>query len=114
MRAPFLRRLVAVFSVLTLLLTGFATTSVAANTSCGMDMAAAAASGTPCDEHGKSDGPEKMRGAATCLAPCAVPLPEHAAKLPPQAMVERSPHVPREYYAQAGISIAPPLEPPRA
>jgi hypothetical protein len=41
MRAPLIRRLVTVLSVLALLLTGFATASVAADVPCGMDMPAA-------------------------------------------------------------------------
>lgn len=116
MRVPLIRRLVAVFSVLALLLTGFAATEVAANAvPCGMDMPAAAASGTPCDDHGVPDGPEKAPGAAVCFAKCSVPPLDQVAGPSALARTERlAAQTPRRYSAQAGIGIVPPLQPPRA
>lgn len=114
MSVPFIRRLVAVFSVLALLLAGFATTSVAANVPCGMDMTAVAAHGGPCDGHGMPDDPEKVPGVAMCFAKCPVPLLDRAAE-PPAAVYVASPaQAPRRYSAQVGISIVPLFEPPRA
>lgn len=114
MRAPLIRRLVTVFSVLALLLTGFATASVAADVPCGMDMPAAAAGGAPCDDHGTPDGPEKAPGAAVCFAKCSVPLLDQVAGPPALAHIERPAQTPRRYAALAGVSIVPPLHPPRA
>jgi len=113
MRAPLIRRLVTVLSVLALLLTGFATASVAADVPCGMDMPAAAG-GAPCDDHGTPDGPEKAPGAAVCFAKCSVPLLDQVAGPPALARIERSAQAPRHYAALAGVSIVPPLHPPRA
>lgn len=109
-----LRRLLVAFSVLALLLAGFATTSVAANAPCDMGMVAAAASAAPCDGGSMPDGPEKTPGASVCFAKCPVPLLDRAVEPPALAYVEFPVQAPRRHSVPAGIGVVPPLEPPRA
>jgi len=114
MRVPLFRRLVVVFSVLAFLLAGFATTSVAANAPCGMDMVVASADVVPCDGGSMPDGPEKVPGASVCFAKCPVPLLDRAVEPPALAYVEFPMQAPRRHSVWAGIGVVPPLEPPRA
>ncbi|WP_216840452.1 hypothetical protein [Falsiroseomonas tokyonensis] len=108
------RRLIVVLSVLALLLAGLATTSVAADAPCGMEMAAAAADGDSCDGGSMPDNPETVPDASVCSAKCPVLLLDWAVAPPAVAYLEFTVQAPRRHSVQAGIGIVPPFEPPRA
>ena len=112
MRAPPIRRLVTVLSVLALLLAGFAAASVAADALCGADMALAAASGPPCDGHDMPPDPEKASSSAACFAKCPAPLIARAPAPFVLTYVQLPAQAPR-HSALVGVGVAPPLEPPR-
>ena len=114
MRAPPIRRLVTVLSVLALLLAGFAAASVAADEPCGADMAAAmaAANGAPCDGQDMPADPEKASSSAACFAKCPAPLVARAPAPFVLTYVQLPARTPR-HSALVGVGVAPPLEPPR-
>lgn len=115
MGGSLIRRLIAALAAVSLLLAGFAATSVAADGPCGMaGPSMVAEAGIPCGHDGGGpDHPMPGTAAMVCFAKCPAPVLtlapglQAAAKAPPVLFAVRAARL-------AGILVAPPPEPPRA